>query len=192
MSIIAHHFKCLTSSRYREQVRREKRHRRLENAINDYLANLPQCHGWVLLASRADKEEGFYCDVTIRARDLLAWSKQKSDQRFAQSFNNEVVSQALPRWLEQASFDGRAVSQLPPGSFRDIAGEIDNWVFQGLARVYCPQCRSVINDMVVAEENVAEAVNVLKWWTDVWTCPEGHVLREKDQYIRFMRTPRRS
>lgn len=191
MSTLAHHFKRLTSSRYREQVRREDRHRRLENAINDYLSNLPQCHGWVLLASRADKEEGFHCDVTIRTRDLLAWSKQKSDQCIVQSFDNEVVSKALPRWLEQASFDVRTVSLLPPGGFRDIAGEIDIWASQGLAKVYCPQCRGVVNEIVVAETNVGEAGSALRWWTDVWTCPEGHVLREKDQYTRLIRARHR-
>jgi len=191
MSIITHHFKRLISSRYREQVRHEDRHRRLQRAIEDYLDALPQCYGWVLLASRADKEEGFHCDVTIRTRDLLAWSKPRIDQCVVQDFNGEVVRKALPRWLEQASFDERCVSLLPPGGFHEIASEITTWVSQGLARVYCPQCGEVVTDIGVAEENVREAGSALRWWTDVWTCPEGHVLREKDQYIRLIRSRHR-
>jgi len=192
MSIIAHQFKRLISTRYREETRRKDRHRRLQRAIEDYLDALPQCHGWVLLASRADAEQGFHCDVTVRTRDLLAWSNQRADQCIVQSFGSEVVSKALPRWLGQASFDDRTVSLLPPGGFCEIAGEINAWASQGLARVYCPQCRKAFSQIAAAEENVGEAGNALRWWTDVWTCPAGHVLREKDQYIRLIRSRHRS
>ena len=79
MSIIVHQFKRLISQRYRDETRRKDRHQQLQRAIEDYLDAITQYHGWVLLATRADEEQGFHCDVTIRTPDLLAWSNQRAD-----------------------------------------------------------------------------------------------------------------
>ncbi|PFG54330.1 hypothetical protein ATG98_3553 [Marinobacter sp. LV10R520-4] len=61
-----------------------------------------------------------------------------------------------------------------------------------LGAIQSPQCRKALNQIAVAEENVGEAGNALRWWTDVWTCPAGHVLRERDQYIRLIQSRHRS
>jgi len=186
MSSITHLLKYLLSPTYRQQARVEECHRRITQAIEDYVDALPQCHGWILLASRADKEDGFYCDVTIRTRDFLSWARQNADEHVIQNFQAEVVRKALPVWLSRASFDERTVSLLPPGAFREIAEDIDDWVTQGRARVFCSQCQAVPTEIDVTKENYHRAGNAYSWWTDVWTCENGHVLRKKDQHMRLI------
>jgi|AntDeeMinimDraft_5_1070356.scaffolds.fasta_scaffold03860_6 hypothetical protein len=60
MSSIGHYLKTLLSNRYRQEVTTANRHQRLRDSIDQYLKGLPQCHSWVLIASRADHDEGFH------------------------------------------------------------------------------------------------------------------------------------
>lgn len=186
MSSIIHYLKYLLSSRYRQQARMENRQRRIDEAVEYYVDALPQCHGWILLASRADKEEGFHCDVTISARNFLSWARQNADECIVQNFRAEVVRKALPVWLSQASFDEEAVSLLPPSAFREVAEDIDAWVTQGVVSVFCPQCQAAVTEIDVTKENYRQAGNAFSWWTDVWTCGRGHVLRKQNQHIRLI------
>jgi len=191
MSSIGHYLKTLLSHRYRQEVRTANRHQRLRDSIDQYLKGLPQCHSWVLIASRADHDEGFHCDVTMRARDLLPWARENASKHSIQNLTNETVTKALPLWLDQASVDTRAVCLLPPGAFREIAGEIDAWASEGLVRVFCPKCRETVKEIEVTKENEGQAGEVYYWWTDVWTCQKGHVLRKKNEHMRIMRVRHR-
>jgi len=117
--------KRLFSKEYRRQLESEERQRRLHASIRGYLSNLPRCEGRILIASTEDHDEGFSSDITMSARELLAWSREYAESGVIQNLENEIATQALPIWLAGSTFDIRKVSRLPSGGFRTIAAQMD-------------------------------------------------------------------
>ena len=44
---------------------------------------------------------------------------------------------------------------------------------------------------LLAEFPLSQAGRAYYWWTVIWSCPRGHLLRQKDQEIRFILKPHR-
>lgn len=169
-----HYLKKLFSRAYRRQLAAEERQSELQAQIQEHLATLPRCEGQILVATTENRDEGFFCDVTVPARVLLAWARE-----------------VLPIWLANSTFDTRKVSRLPEGHFGLVEERINDWVTDGTATVYCPECGHEVQDVAITKANEIQAGRAHFWWTDIWSCPRGHLLRQKDQEIRFILKPHR-
>ena len=182
MSTIHHTIRRLVSRKYRSQLQ-------LQYEVEYFLASLPQCNGVVLVADPSYGEGEYSCEITVPAGYLLAWSREYAQKSITQSVRDEAVRQGLPIWLAQARFDNREVTRLPREAFRALSAEIASWVRNGVARVECRDCGKAVSDIRMTEFDKAQAGNKYYWWTDVWTCPEGHRLMQQNQEMRIYRAP---
>ena len=191
MNSIPHYLKKLFSRAYRRQLAAEERQSELKVLIQEHLEKLPRCEGQILVATSEDQEEGFFCDVTVPARVLLAWAREDAEKTVIQNVSAQAAREALPIWLANSTFDTRKVSRLPGGHFGLVEERINDWVTDGTATVYCPECGHEVQDVAIRKANEVQAGRAYFWWTDIWSCPRGHLLRQKDQEIRFILRPHR-
>ena len=186
-----HYLKKLFSRAYRRQLAAEERQSELQAQIQEHLATLPRCEGQILVATTENRDEGFFCDVTVPARVLLAWAREDAERMVIQSVSAQAAREVLPIWLANSTFDTRKVSRLPDGHFSLVEERINDWVTDGTATVYCPECGHEVQDVAITKANEMRAGRAYYWWTDIWSCPRGHLLRQKDQEIRFILKPHR-
>jgi len=137
MNSIPHYLKKLFSRAYRRQLAAEERQSELRVLIQEHLAKLPRCEGQILVATSEDQEEGFFCDVTVPARVLLAWAREDAERTVIQNVSAQAAREALSIWLANSTFDTRKVSRLPGGHFGLVEERINYWVTDGTATVYC-------------------------------------------------------
>lgn len=191
MISMPHYLKKLFSRAYRRQLAAEERQNELQAQIQEHLATLPRCEGQILVATTENRDEGFFCDVTVPARVLLAWAREDAERTVIQSVSAQAARDVLPVWLANSTFDTRKVSRLPGGHFGLVEVRINDWVTDGTATVYCPECGHEVQDVAITKVNEIQAGRAHFWWTDIWSCPRGHLLRQKDQEIRFILKPHR-
>jgi hypothetical protein len=166
MNSIPHYLKKLFSRAYRRQLAAEERQSELRVLIQEHLEKLPRCEGQILVATSEDQEEGFFCDVTVPARVLLAWAREDAEKTVIQNVSAQAAREALPIWLANSTFDTRKVSRLPGGHFGLVEERINDWVTDGTATVYCPECGHEVQDVAITKANEVQAGRAYFWWTE--------------------------
>lgn len=173
--------------------REHRKQLHLQEQVKGFLASVPQCSGIVLVADASYGDGEYACRVMVSAEDLMLWSQAYLAQTIVQSVRQEAVRQALPVWLAGAKSDDRKVTNLPHEAFSALSDEIAGWVRNGVARVECPGCGTIVSPINMTKTDEERWGDKYYWWTDVWTCPSGHELLKVRNHTRtYFLSPRKS
>lgn len=156
----------------------------LEEAVGEYLLKLPQCSKDVLIISPSYAETHFTCEISVEAEDLLPWAEHHADA--VQSFNPEEQAAriALPLWLRASNVSDNSVSHIPYYMQMVVEPYVQNFIQDGTVKFFCFECQSFISDIKMEKLDESRVVNN-SYWTDFWTCPNGHILYQKEQEMHF-------
>lgn len=149
------------------------------------LSALPPCTQYVVVAS--DKYSGKYkCEVTVNATDIAPFVKSLADSTFGGSRESQVARAAMPLWLSRASPNDGKTSYLP-ASFAEVTDAyVLNFIKDGIADIYCHECRKSIADIKSATRN-RKVTGPWSEWTDAWRCQAGHLLYTEDHELHILR-----
>lgn len=146
----------------------------IEKAVGDYLLKLPLCSKNVVIVSPAYGEEHYSCEIIMAATDLLPWAEAHASAVWGSVREEQAARKALPLWLQAANIDD-SKSYIPHFMYKVLRPYVLNFVKDGTAEIYCPECQSLVSDIVMNKLDETRAAG-WSWWTDVWTCPKGHQL----------------
>ena len=149
------------------------------------LASLPHCTQYVVVAS--DKYSGKYrCEVTVSATDIAPFVKSLAESTFGGSRESQVARTAMPRWLSRASPNDGKTSYLPT-SFAGITDAyVLNFIRDGVADVYCKECRGNIADIKSDTRN-RKVTGPWSEWTNEWRCKSGYLQYTEDHEMHILR-----
>lgn len=149
------------------------------------LSALPPCTQYVVVAS--DKYSDKYnCEVTVNAADIAPFVQTIAKSTSGGSRESQVARAAMPRWLSKASPNDGKTSYLP-ASFAEVTDAfVLNFITDGIAGIYCNECRKSIVDIQSATSN-RKVTGPWSQWTDEWRCQAGHLLYQEDHEVHFIR-----
>jgi len=157
----------------------------VEQEVLATLAALPPCGGRVVIAS--PRYSGNYrCEVTMPALKLAEFVEHLNSSTFGGNFQQRVARSALPKWLRCAEAVDRTTSYLPALFFDVVSSYVGNFVADGSASVYCPDCKKVIAGVVNQARNRQQS-GPWSEWTVGWKCPAGHLLYTEDHEMHVLR-----
>lgn len=151
--------------------------------LKKYLAGLPRCSKYVLIASPFYELEGFNGEVVAYAAKLQPWmvDRVKGATKFGMA---QVVFLATPQWLEQADLSNESITVLSPELLDNLSDYAYALVRDKIAFCRCSTCHKSYDDITMVKLNQREE-GQKHFWTDEWRCPEGHIIYRKDTWIRL-------
>jgi len=160
----------------------------LERAVGEYLINLPRCNRNVVIVSPKYGETRYACDIVVAAEDLAPWAEHHAEAVWSSNQKEQAARKALPIWLRGAKSEGNAASYVPPLMYKVLRPYVLDFVNDGAASIYCPECEHFIDDVNMQKLEEKRSGN-WSWWTDVWKCRKGHQLyyEEHELHINLRR-----
>lgn len=157
----------------------------LEREVAECLQVLPPCAASVVIAS--PKYSGNYrAEVTVAAHSLADFVEHLNKATSGGTRASEVGRTAFLHWLRKAPATGTTTSYISNPFFEVIGSYVLNFVSNGTATVYCPQCRSAVGNVNRKTRN-AEHTGPWSEWTESWRCPNGHLLYTEDHEVHILR-----
>ena len=154
-----------------------------EKAAAEYLQQLPRCQKDVVIVSPEDHGEVHYkCEIIVAANDLLPWAERHAVGVWSSDQDDNTARQALPQWLFDAESSGR--SYAPYFMHKVIRPYMSNFIQDDIISIFCPECQSIVADVKMEQLDRRSCAN-WSWWTDVWTCSQGHLLYHKEQELHI-------
>lgn len=118
----------------------------LEREVSACLQALPPCTPRVVIAS--PKYSGnFRAEVMVAAESLAEFVERLNTATSGGTRASKVGRTAFPRWLRKVARTGMNASYIPPNFVEVVSSYVLNFVRDGTATVYCPDCRSVVADI---------------------------------------------
>jgi hypothetical protein len=158
----------------------------IEKAVSEYLLRMPQCNEDVVIVSPKYGEKHFTCEIVVAANDLLPWADHHADAVWSSNKEEQAARQALPLWLRCADSSNKCASYVPHFMFKVLRLYVHNFINEGIARVFCFECQSFVSDLNRKKINEKQSGD-WSWWTDVWTCPQGHQLYYEEHKLHIYR-----
>ena len=149
------------------------------------LASLPPCTEHVVVGS--PRYSGNYrCEVTVSSTFLAEKTRRDAESTFGGSSEQKIARIAMPMWLERASHPDGRTCYMPPSFVENIDVWVANFVRDGVARVYCPDCGAFVSDLEKSTRNQRTA-GPWSEWTSSWRCRNGHLLYAEDHEVHILR-----
>lgn len=158
----------------------------LEKAVGEYLLKLPRCSNNVIIVSPKYGETHYACDIIVSAEDLVLWAEHHAEAVWSSNQEEQAARKALPLWLRGAKIEDNSASYVPHFMYEVLRPYVLNFVNEGTAKIYCPQCKSFVYN-VKMEKLHEKSSGDWSWWTDVWTCPKGHQLYYEEHELHIYR-----
>jgi hypothetical protein len=127
----------------------------------------------------------------MAAKDLRAFAENARESTFGGTHASRVAREALPEWLRNA-VDTDTTCYMPSEFAAVVEAYVLNFIHDGSARVFCPDCMSIVSDMVESKSNergYGPRIEPTSEFTSTWKCPAGHHLYEQHHKIRFHMRP---
>lgn len=148
-----------------------------EKYVGHALLSLPRCTSRVV-AIDTTLDETFDCTFIVRAEELLCWLQDHFSKVHACGERAEAAQSAFLIWLQASErVDSGSILRVPQELFEfysDYASELVNSAF---GFVHCRQCNVNYPKVSVAYEGSKQGGGGWHSGTEVWRCPELHVLR---------------
>jgi len=119
----------------------------IEKAVSEYLLRLPQCNKDVVIVSPKYGEKHFICEIVVAAKDLLPWTERHAVTVSSSNKEEQAARQALPLWLRCADSSNKCASYVPHFMFKVLRLYVQNFINEGIARVFCFECQSFVSDL---------------------------------------------
>jgi len=155
-------------------------------AVGAHLLKLPRCSKNVVLVSPKYNDVHYTCEITVEADDLLPWAEHHAIAVSSSHQEDQEAREFLPIWLRDADNSNDSVSYVSQSMYGVLNPYILDFVNKGIAKFYCLECKSFVNDVQLARLNERNAGD-WSWWTDYWTCPKGHKLRYEENELHLYR-----
>ena len=159
---------------------------KFEEDLQFYLLELPRCTGNVLIVSPRYGDQHYSCDLVVSTKELLPWSEHHAQAVWSNQAQEQISRKALPIWLRQANYEDKRLIEVPLSMARMLRPFVANMVHQGIVRTMCPMCESEVIDVSI-EWCDERKEGDWSWWTEVWTCPEGHQLYREEHELHVCR-----
>ena len=156
----------------------------VESEVSKLLAALPPCAARVVVASPR-YSGGYRCEVTVAAKDLAPFVEGLAKSTFGGSRQSQVGRAAFPRWLRSAGTVGTSTSYLPSSFVDVVSSYVLNFVNDGSATVYCPDCKTPVQ--INQQTRNHQVSGPWSEWTDGWHCQRGHLLYAEDHELHILR-----
>ena len=115
----------------------------LEREVAECLKALPPCAPRVVIAS--PKYSGnFRAEVTVAAQPLAEFVEHLNMATSGGTRASKVGRTAFLRWLRKAATAGTNTSYIPSNFEEVVSSYVLNFVGNGTATVYCPDCQSAV------------------------------------------------
>ena len=157
----------------------------LKLAIAECIHDLPPCAPSVVIAS--PKYSGNYrAEVIVDSKHLADFIEHLNSATSGGNIESQVNRAAFPIWLRKANNSGKNNSYIPLKFVKIIHDHVLNFVTDGTASVFCPDCQTVVKK-IVRENRNDKRTSPWSEWTEGWRCPSGHVLYTEDHEIHILR-----
>lgn len=158
-----------------------------ESEISKLLALIPQCSQYVIVASNL-YAKNYRCEVLVPATRLIPFAEIHASSVIDYCCcESDVAKVALLKWLHSASTNDGKLSYLPPPFVSIFNGFITDFINDGSAKIYCLECGHAIDHIDREEQNRITSGGTWACWTEVWLCPEGHLIYKQEHEMHFMR-----
>ena len=157
----------------------------LNRAIAACIHDLPPCAPRVVIAS--PKYSGNYrAEVIVDSKHLAEFVEHLNSATSGGNIESQVNRTAFPIWLKKANASGTNTSYIPLKFVAVIRDYVLNFVSEGTASVFCPDCQTVVERIDRKTRN-DERTGPWSEWTEGWRCPSGHLLYTEDHEIHIQR-----
>jgi len=152
----------------------------------EYLLKLPRCSKNVMIVSPKYNDVHYTCEIIVAADDLLPWAERHAIGVSSSHQEDQEAREFLPIWLRDADNSNDSVTYISQSMYGVLNPYILDFVNKGIAKVYCLECKSFINDFQMEKLNERYAGS-WSWWTDYWTCSREHQLRYEENELHVYR-----
>lgn len=157
----------------------------LEAEADALLRRLQPCAPQIVVAS--PRYSGNYrCEVIVETSRLAPFVEHLVSGTVGGNRKSKIARLAFPKWLRSQATTDTATSYLPAGFVDVISAYPLNFVMDGTASVYCPDCDDIVDKVNTSVRNRQQA-GPWSEWTSGWCCPLGHLLYVEDHELHILR-----
>lgn len=159
----------------------------LERRVLHFLELHSDCSETTVIASPEFGSSQYACVVTVPSVRLYVWAQKHVLGNASLGIEGQTSREFLYRWLARADFSNGRVSALPPPASGIVAPYLRQFVEDGVAVVFCPDCKRTVQNIQIRESD-SHTESAYTVWREIWLCPCGHVLHRKTHKARLIRT----
>jgi len=157
----------------------------IEKAVGELLLNLPGCSKYVVVISPKYGDKYYNCEVVAETQYLSEWAANHAEVVLNFNKEEQAARVALPHWLRSADLSNKHWTYVTYYFHKVLSPYALDFINKDFAEIYCLECESIVKNIKMEEFDKKKSGGYV-WWTDLWTCPEGHELHYQKKQIHFI------
>ena len=144
-----------------------------------------RCSKWLVVRGPVVGSKHHRGTLLVEAKSIEAWAKHHAGAVWSTVESEQGAREYLPTWLEQSDPADDSVSIPDKDMLSVLQGYDEKFINDCSVRLWCPDCRK-LHDSVDCGAYDNKRVGKISTWVSEWRCPEGHVVHNEDQEIRWI------
>lgn len=144
------------------------------------------CSNLILLSGPAYSDRTFFGSFLLNAVSVKEWAIDHSKSVWSNANLEQQARVYLPIWLDGVAYRTSDYVTLLDMPMRQVLVPYTyDFYLKGWLSIYCHQC-SKFYDTLIDNDHSHSKVGNISNWTEEWLCPSGHIIRHKEEEIRWM------
>ena len=144
------------------------------------------CSNLILLSGPAYGDKTFSASFLLSAVSVKEWAVDHSKSVWSTANLEQQARVYIPIWLEGTTNKNDAYVTMIDMPMRQVLVPYTyDFYLKGWLSIFCHQCASFYDTLIDNDHSHSKVGNTSNW-TEEWLCPSGHIIRHKEEEIRWM------